>query len=200
MTKLKFCGLRRACDIEYANALNPDYIGFVFYKKSRRYVGMNTALRLRQKLSENIIPVGVFVDEDPKVILKYIQNGIISAVQLHGSEDEEYIIRLKNHTNVPIIKAFILKELKDISHANKSYADHILLDSGRGSGISFDHSILSGIRRPYFLAGGLTPQTIPNILTSLHPYAIDLSTSIETSGFKDFDKMHQIKSLLSNQL
>lgn len=191
MTKIKLCGLRRECDIEYANELLPEYIGFVFTPKSKRYVEPELALELRKKLDSEIIPVGVFVDENPELIAGMIKRGIISAVQLHGNEDNAYIAGLRRlvGSSVEIIKAFVVKSENDVEAANNSDADYVLLDSGGGSGEVFDHSLIKNIDRPYFLAGGLTPENVGGAVSRLQPYAVDASSCLETDGFKDFNKM-----------
>ena len=148
MTKIKLCGLTRECDIEYANELAPDYIGFVFAEKSKRYVTPEKACLLRRKLSGGIIPVGVFVNEAPDFIADLLTQNIIDAVQLHGTEDEEYIRNLRKLTDRPIIKAFRIETETDVEAANKSSADYVLLDSGGGTGTVFDWALLKDIKRP----------------------------------------------------
>ena len=189
MTKIKLCGLKRPCDIEYVNELNPEYIGFVFAKKSKRYISPKEAEALRKQLNEKIIPVGVFVDEDIDIIVDLIRSNVICAVQLHGNESEDYIKALKEITGITIIKAFQIKSQEDIKLANKSLADYVLLDSGGGSGETFDWSIINKINRPYFLAGGLTSHNVEIAIGKLNPFAVDASSSLETDGFKDKEKM-----------
>lgn len=189
MTKIKLCGLRRPCDIEYANALAPEYVGFVFAKKSKRYVTADEAEVLRKQLNEGIVPVGVFVDEEIPRIEELLYRHIIGAVQLHGNEDEAYINALKKRTDCPVIKAFRIKDKQDIVAANRSSADYVLLDSGGGSGETFDWSLLGEMERPYFLAGGLTPENVGEAIVKLHPYGVDASSSLEKQGFKDREKM-----------
>lgn len=194
MTKIKLCGLRRSCDIQYANALAPDYIGFVFAKNSKRYVRTDEAEVLRKQLNPGIIPVGVFVDEEILLIEKLLEGHIIEAIQLHGSEDEAYIGALRESIRgkgieSPIIKAFRIRDKEDIAAANRSSADYVLLDSGGGSGETFDWSLLGEISRPYFLAGGLTPENVGEAIKKLYPYGVDASSSLETEGFKDKEKM-----------
>lgn len=189
MTKIKLCGLKRECDIEAANALKPEYIGFVFWKKSKRYVSPETAETLKAMLCEDISAVGVFVDEEPEAVAGLLKKGIIDIAQLHGSEDEEYIKKLRGLTDKPIIKAFCIKSESDIINANGSGADFVLLDSGLGTGNSFDWSLIRKIKRPYFLAGGLGTENVGEALRELHPYAVDVSSKIETDGLKDKEKM-----------
>lgn len=189
MTKIKLCGLTRHCDIEYANKLLPEYIGFVFAPKSSRYISCEYASELRQKLDSRITPVGVFVNEEIEVIAKLVKSNIIDAVQLHGNEDEKYIADLQKNVDCIIIKAFRIEQAADINSADSCCADYVLLDSGGGTGKTFDHSLIQNISRPYFLAGGLTPENIGTAINKLHPYAVDASSSLETNGFKDINKM-----------
>lgn len=189
MTKIKLCGLSRQCDIEWANELKPDYIGFVFWSKSKRNVSPKKAKELKALLSPDIKAVGVFVNEPVQNVAKLLNNNIIDIAQLHGSEDEEYISKLRTLTNKPIIKAFLLKSKDDAQKAEKSTADHILLDSGMGTGKGFDRSLLKNISRPYFLAGGLYPENVADAIETLSPFAVDVSSGIETDNFKDKNKM-----------
>ena len=144
MTKIKICGLSRSSDVAAANVFKPDYVGFVFWKKSRRYIGKETAKYLRQELSPDIKTVGVFVDADIDFVTELLNEGIIDLAQLHGSENEKYIHQLREQTDKPIIKAFIIKSQDDIDTANLSSADHILVDSGMGGGKGFDYELLKG--------------------------------------------------------
>ena len=157
--------------------------------ESRRYVTPQTAAELKQLLSTEIQAVGVFVNESQKKITELLHSGIIGIIQLHGDEDEDYIRRLKQHTDKPIIKAFRVETENDIADAERCSADYILLDSGAGTGTVFDWKLLMNIRRPYFLAGGLSPDTVGKAVTTLHPFAVDVSSGIETGGTKDKEKM-----------
>ena len=191
MTKVKFCGLRRPEDIEYANDLRPDYIGFVFAKKSKRYVTPDEAKKLKDLLDPEIKACGVFVNEDIDEVVRLLREGIIDIAQLHGSEDEAYIKELKSKAKTPVIKAFEVKGEDVIKAAEGSSADMILLDSGKGSGMVFNWQLIKGISRPYFLAGGLTPENAEDAIAALSPYALDVSSGIETDGFKDKAKMEK---------
>lgn len=201
-TRIKLCGLSRLCDIEAANELMPDYAGFVFAKKSRRYVTAQQAAELKKHLNPSIAAVGVFVDEDPENIARLFRDGIIDMAQLHGSETAESIKRLRGLPSVPdgprIIQAFQIRSARDCTLAQNSAADYILLDSGSGTGKSFDWKLIresreeSGepaIRRPYFLAGGLDAENVQAGIAALRPYAVDVSSGIETGGYKDRKKM-----------
>lgn len=206
LPKIKLCGLSRPCDIRSANELRPDYAGFVFAPKSRRYVSPKKALELKGMLDKEIQAVGVFVDEDPRIIAGLVRQGVIDLVQLHGREDERYIRELRQmleETQVPgqrpggcerteIIKAFSIASGQDAERAQRSGADVVLVDSGcGGTGEAFDWSLLKKIRRPYFLAGGLNAGNVGDAVRKLKPYGVDVSSGIETDGSKDRKKMKE---------
>ncbi|MBQ7155787.1 MAG: phosphoribosylanthranilate isomerase [Synergistaceae bacterium] len=182
MTRIKLCGLSREEDIRTANELMPDYVGFVFWEKSRRYVEPVRAEKLRKILAEGISAVGVFVDEKPENISALANSGVIDIVQLHGQESEEYIACLRKLIHAPIIKAFRFGEVRETT------ADYVMIDSGMGTGKTFDWSGIS-TTRPYFLAGGLTPENVRTAIRTLHPFAVDVSSGIETDGVKDAEKI-----------
>lgn len=189
MTKIKICGLTRLCDIEAVNACRVDYAGFVFSPASRRFVTAERAKELKARLLPEIRAVGVFVDEAIDTVAGLLNEGVIDAAQLHGSEDEDYIARLRELTDRPIIKAFRIKSAFDAARAEQSGADCILLDSGAGSGEAFDWELPRNVGRPYFLAGGLTPQNVGRAIEKLHPFAVDVSSGVETDGKKDKTKI-----------
>ena len=189
MTRIKMCGLRRPEDIEAAGELLPEYIGFVFFPGSKRYVAPETARALKSGLNPGIRAVGVFVDEKPETVAKLLSDGTIDMAQLHGSEDEAYLADLRKRTDKPLIRAFRVRGAEDALRAQASSADEILLDAGAGDGKTFDWSWLRQVKRPYFLAGGLTPENAGRAVRELKPYAVDVSSGIETGGFKDIVKM-----------
>ena len=189
MTKVKMCGLSRMEDIEYANEVLPEFIGFVFAPKSRRYVSFEQAKKLRGELDYRIAAVGVFVDEDIENIVRLVKDEVIDMVQLHGSEDNAYIAKLREMAEVPIIQAFKIIDSYDAESAVLSDADFVLLDSGMGTGKTFDWSLIKSINRPYFLAGGISPENAAQAVERFSPYAVDASSSLETDGVKDLSKM-----------
>lgn len=189
MTKCKLCGLFRPCDIAAANKLRPDYIGFVFTKASSRFVTDRQACALKSQLHPSIPSVGVFVDESPQRIAGLVREGIIDLIQLHGRETESYLQQLRMLTDAPIIQAFRIRDDSDVRKAQKSTADLILLDAGAGDGKQFDWQLVKQVNRPYFLAGGLTPENVEAAIKKLHPYAVDVSSGVETEGRKDQEKM-----------
>lgn len=213
--KIKICGLKRIEDIEAANELCPEYIGFVFADFSHRCVDKKTAAKLKARLSPRIQAVGVFVDEDVSFVAELMNEGVIDIAQLHGTEDNGYIEELRRMTSGAvkdqadrvgadklesdkprIIKAFNMRKVKDIFEIEASSADLVLVDSGTGSGETFDWSRLREIHRPYLLAGGLGPDNVRIAVESLHPYGVDVSSGVETDKVKDTEKMKNFVSIV----
>lgn len=197
--KIKLCGLKRIEDIEAVNEAKPDYIGFIFAKKSRRYVSTETAERLKQHLNPDIEAVGVFVNEDIDKVIEQAKKQVIDVIQLHGEEDVAYVKDLKKAVDVLIIKAISMTKpdaRQQINMWEISDVDYLLLDSGNGgTGEQFSYKLLQEIgnlKKPYFLAGGLNPGNLENAVQQQQnnqPYALDLSSGIETNGIKDLDKI-----------
>lgn len=185
MTRIKFCGLKTLDDIQAANKIAPEYIGFVFAPKSKRYVAPAQARQLRNALDRQIMAVGVFVNENVSNVAALLNDGTIDVAQLHGNETDAYIKNLRGLTAKPIIKAF---QSDNIAAAEQSPADYVLIDSGAGGGKVFDWTLIN-LRREYFLAGGLTVENVCAAIDMLSPFAVDVSSGIETDGRKDFDKM-----------
>lgn len=191
MTKIKICGLRRPEDIAYVNEAKPDFAGFIIdVPKSRRNVPREKVRELTALLSPEILPVGVFVNAPMETILSLVTDGTLKAVQLHGQESQSYLEELKKQVAVPLIRAFSIRSPEDLTEAEKSPADFVLLDNGAGgTGETFDWSLLSSFDRPFFLAGGLRPDNITKAISRFHPYALDLSSGVETDGYKDKEKI-----------
>lgn len=202
-TFIKICGLRRPKDIEAANAVRPDAVGFILSQGYRRSVSLKQAFELIEMLDSAIAPVGVFVDEPIETVARFTHaydfDGYDAPrnvmVQLHGHEDNDYIARLRHAmaypgwSGIPIVQAFIVRSAQDVERACQSSADFILLDGGTGAGKTFDWTLLEGVSRPYFLAGGLGPDNLAEAVARLHPYAVDMSSGVETEGLKDPAKM-----------
>lgn len=192
MTKIKLCGMYRERDIDYVNEAQPDYIGFIInFPKSHRSVSPDRAEELRKRLRIGIKAVGVFVNSPVTVCADMAKRGVIDLIQLHGSEDAEYIESLRRFTDVPIIKAVKVTAPEDIARAETLGADFLLLDNGTGTGQMFDHSLIDveKISTPFFLAGGLTPENIAQAAQTVNPYAVDISSGIETDRVKDREKI-----------
>ena len=199
MAKIKICGLKRLKDIEIVNKYKPDYVGFVF-ADSKRKVTSEFAGQMKKNLDSSIISVGVFVDADIEEILKLYYDEVIDVVQLHGQENEEYINRLKQKSNyqLKIINAIEMSDKKDLKAYDNSLADYLLLDSGKGSGKTFDWRLIrKDLKKEFFLAGGLNAQNISEAIKEFNPYAVDLSSSLETNGYKDELKIKEVMEAIN---
>lgn len=192
MTRIKLCGMARMADIDAVNELMPEYIGFIFVPGRRRNIAPELAAELKRRLLPGIQAVGVFINEEPDRVAQFLREGLIDIAQLHGTEDEDYIKRLRGLTKKPLIKAFRIETEEDIRRAEASTADYVLLDSGiGGTGRVFDWTLLQQMKRPYFLAGGLTAENVRPAVERLRPYAVDVSSGIEIDGLKDQMKMRE---------
>lgn len=190
MTMIKICGISREEDARAVNDALPDYAGFVFYERSKRYVSPEVAASLRRMISPTIKTVGVFVDADVRFIAELARDGTIDTAQLHGSEDDEYIKALRAEAQIPIIKAFKVRGDGDIASASRSAADIVMLDGGAGDGRKFDWGVLASFAsRPFFLAGGLSPDNVREALELTRAWGVDVSSGVETAGLKDRAKI-----------
>ena len=202
----------KPCDIEYANRVKPDFVGFIF-ANTRRKIGATQAKQFREALDAEIPSVGVFVNEDISVITSLVQDGCIDMIQLHGEEDADYIRRLREICDVPVIKAVKVQTVEQIRQAAALPVDYLLLDTYRkgvlgGTGEAFDWELLREAKaaagdtaegelfgKPYFLAGGLHAGNLREA-AELGSYGLDISSGIETDGSKDFTKMVEVMKLL----
>ena len=188
MTRVKMCGLRSEADVRAVLELRPDFAGFILSGGFRRSISRETFAELSAMLiGSGIKRVGVFVNEPLDSIIDFAD--YIDVIQLHGSEDEDYIRSLRKLTDKPIIKAITVRSEADIEAARASSADYVLLDSGTGTGSTFEHSLIADIDRPFFLAGGLTAENVSEAIRRFEPFAVDASSSLETDGIKDKTKM-----------
>ena len=204
MVKIKICGMRREEDIEMANKYKPDYIGFVFADSPRK-VTFDQAKELSSQLNEDIVPVGVFVNEHMKLIVDLFKEGIIEIAQ-------NYIKNLKaksleqSGSEIPIINAIEIRD--DVDYNDKllewrdSVSDYFILDSGKGSGKTFDWNLIDKnsefFENSIFLAGGLNSENLASAIEEFNPFAVDLSSSVETDGFKDEEKIKKIIGIVEN--
>ncbi len=197
MTKIKICGLKQECDATYLNKVLPDYAGFVFVKGRRRYIEPGKAAVLRCMLDKRIRTVGVFIDEKPETIKSLVDCDIIDAVQLHGNETAQYIMKIKALTGKTVIKVFKAPQTQETElsawyeSVENSPADLVLIDTGAGTGRAFDWNIAKEIKRPYILAGGLSPENVSEAIKLLHPFGVDVSSGVETDGAKDEHKIER---------
>ena len=212
MQKIKFCGMRKPCDIEYANRVKPDFGGFIF-ANTRRKISPAQAKQFRETLNVEIPAVGVFVNEDIPVIASLVQDGCIDMIQLHGEEDADYIRCLREVCDVPVIKAVKVQTVEQIQQTAALPVDYLLLDTYRkgvlgGTGEAFDWELLREAKaaagdtaegelfgKTYFLAGGLHAGNLREA-AALGSYGLDVSSGIETDGSKDFTKMVEVMELV----
>lgn len=187
MAKIKICGLKRLEDIKYANELVPDFVGFILSDGFKRSIKPQQAVQLKAKLSDNIKAVGVFVDEPAEAIDCFLRQGVIDIVQLHGGETPEFCSKI----NAPVIKMLKPTDFDKISQY-EPYVDYFLFDSGTGTGKTFDWSKIPKTQKPFFLAGGLNKENIPLAMKTVNPYAVDLSSCVETDGCKDYIKIKEV--------
>lgn len=194
MTKIKICGLRRSQDIMMANRYKPDFVGFIIdFPKSHRSVTSEEVTKLRSFLTEEIPIVGVFVNQPIEKVILLLKDRIIDIAQLHGNESPEYIKQVKDETGCQVIKAFEVKSEDDIIKADESPADYLLLDQGKGGGETFDWSLIKEKpAKPFFLAGGLKPENLQQAIDEVHPWAVDISSGVETDGVKDEEKIKEV--------
>ena len=217
--KLKVCGMKYNENITQVAALQPDYIGFIFYEKSARFVEKDTP-----KVSKNSKKTGVFVNATLAYILEKISEHHLQAVQLHGNETPEFCSALRHaelvsspqiknpkQTQVEIIKVFSIKDDFDFSVLKpyESVCDYFLFDTkGKlpgGNGYTFNWDVLKDYRstKPYFLSGGIGLDQLENIKefqksnASNYCYAIDVNSAFEIEpGLKNIEKLKAFKSQL----
>ncbi len=199
MAKVKICGISHEVEIGIMNELRPDYVGFVFYTKSKRFIAPEHAGMLKSKLNRAIKTVGVFVNTSIETVALCVETASLDLVQLHGDETSEYIASLREYIHCPIIKAFKISRAIDAERAMYSPADYVMLDSGAGAGKTFDWSLIGATKRKYFLAGGLTPENVEQALEiTPSPYALDVSTGVELNRLKDYRKVMKFISAVRN--
>ena len=199
LTRIKLCGLMREPDIRQVNRLLPEYAGFIL-APSRRRVSPEYAGQLVALLDERVQPVGVFVDESIAGVTAAVACAGLRVVQLHGGENKAYVEQLRAALppGVEIWKAFRMKGPETVLQAQQAHSeglfDRMLLDAWHpaqagGSGAVFDWTLLGNLSTPYVLAGGLHAENVADAITSLCPWGVDVSSGVETDGYKDEQKM-----------
>ncbi|WP_436853810.1 phosphoribosylanthranilate isomerase [Staphylococcus caeli] len=206
MMKLKFCGFKTIADVQKAKDLNIDAIGFIHYKKSKRYVDIQTINQFIQIIPNTIEKVIVFVNPDIDTLDAIIEGTGVTAIQLHGDEPLTTIQYIREkRKNIKIIKALPAtnrKELKKNIEKYKSLVDQFIIDTPSqtygGTGQVYDWQMLEGLEDvDYLVAGGMDEQNIRKIRTlSLNHNGYDIASGIETNQEKDLTKMHTIIELV----
>ncbi|MDZ7806860.1 MAG: phosphoribosylanthranilate isomerase [Gracilimonas sp.] len=210
-TKIKICGITNLEDARFAAGALVDYLGFIFYDKSPRYIEPGEAGAIINWI-EGPEKVGVFVNQSLDDVNSIAKQTGLDYVQLHGDESPEYCELIEK----PIIKAIHIEEesvdylLKHQIEKYSEVADYLLFDTKidglwGGTGTSFDWSVITdlGIDIPFFLSGGLKAENIKEAIKTVQPYAVDVSSSLEQKpGLKDFDKietfMDEIRAIEQN--
>lgn len=185
MANIKICGLKRVEDVEFINALKPDFCGFILADGFKRSIDFDTAQML-SALVADVKRVGVFVDDSLDKIQNCLDKGIIDIVQLHGNESPDFCKKI----NAPVIKVLKVNAF-DKADLYANCVDYYLLDSGTGTGKVFDWSKIPSLKKPMLLAGGLSVDNVKDAIDAVNPYAVDMSSSVETNGVKDYDKIKQ---------
>ncbi|MBC8987872.1 phosphoribosylanthranilate isomerase [Pedobacter sp. N36a] len=211
--KLKICGMLHPENIREVAALQPDYLGFIFFKGSKRYAG-EVLPEVLANLPENIMKTGVFVNETLETVLSLVDKYQLNALQLHGAESPEYCRELKVSlgsmtalNTVELIKAFGVDEAFDFSLLNSYTAtvDYFLFDTQTphhgGSGKQFDWQLLTKytLDLPYFLSGGIAAESAEmlNSIVDHRLFSIDVNSKFEIEpGLKDLEKLKVFKSKL----
>ena len=198
--RVKLCGMSREADIRCVNEAGPDYIGFMFYERSRRYVDPGKAARLRKMMRPGILAAGVFVNRAEEEILQIAEECALDLLQLHGAETPEFLSRVRERSGLPVVKAVSMTDGGSgapLAAWEDSDADFLLLDNGKGgTGKTFNHGAIGRVRKPFFLAGGLNASNIREAVLSVRPYAVDVSSGIETDGVKDPAKITEIMEII----
>ncbi len=201
MVKIKICGIRRIEDVYYVNQYLPDYIGFVF-ADTRRKVSLETAAMLAKELNPRIKRVGVYVRQEIELLTESLVSGTVDYLQLHGDEDAAYeealFESLTQHgiddPQERCIKAFRIRGVEDFKKIGETKCRWLLLDTYSqtlpgGTGEHFNWDLIQGIDREFFLAGGISVDNIERAIREVKPYAVDVSSSLETDGVKDKEKI-----------
>ncbi|MFP3593840.1 phosphoribosylanthranilate isomerase [Chryseobacterium sp. SIMBA_038] len=211
-SKLKVCGLTKLDQIQELISMNTDFLGFIFYEKSPRYVLNHLTLEDISKVDHHG-KVGVFVNEDLETIIEIVQKANLNFIQLHGDESENFISELKDKLNpeIGIIKVIRIgseklegaSSIQETINRQLKTSNYLLFDTDSkafgGTGKQFDWSLLNEfeISLPYFLSGGISEENINDIkILNQKPFALDINSKFELeAGIKDVEKIKKFKSL-----
>ena len=200
--KVKICGVGNLEDANLVASLGAEYIGMNFYKESPRKVSVKMARDIIDKLPPFVQSVGVFVNEELPVVVSTVKKTGLDFVQLHGDETPEYCAAVKEKTGVPVIKAFRIVDESSFAPLAQyqSIVDYFLLDAyvpevpgGTGEMFNWDLVVTMKVKdlgKPFFLAGGLTPENVAQAVEKVDPFAVDTASGVERlPKRKDFEKM-----------
>lgn len=192
--KVKICGIKDVETALTAVESGADALGFVF-AESKRKITSEQAREIIKELPDELLKVGVFVNEDPDVIRKIVDEAGINVIQLHGDETPEYCAQF----SVPVIKALSIESHDDLNQMGLYSCDYYLLDSPKGkyrggNGVTFDWNLLNGEKldgKKIILAGGLSIENVEQAIEVGAPYMVDVSSGVETDGKKDVNKIRK---------
>lgn len=200
--RVKICGITNSADAKKSVLCGADAIGFVFYPPSPRYISPQRALEIVATIPPFITTIGLFVNTEPNDIKAILDLVPLAMLQFHGNETPKFCAQWGK----PYIKSFYPQKGKDIVSQIDSYQsacgvlfDSYLTDTPGGTGQTFDWSCIPQIKKPVILAGGLTPKNLAMAIRKVHPYALDVSSSLEkTPGIKDSKKIFSFMEALRN--
>ncbi|MCR5273315.1 MAG: phosphoribosylanthranilate isomerase [Lachnospiraceae bacterium] len=200
--KVKICGLRSVKDIEVVNKYKPNFAGVIF-AKSKRQVTIEQAKEMKAALDKDIKLVGVFMNQSSDCVIETALDCGLDMIQLHGDEELDILKKVKKETGLPVIKNipvpdttndFVPEIWENIMRMYEREADYILFDTfsggkSGGTGKRFNLNLLPKMNKPFFVAGGVDPYNVKEICDRANPFAVDVSSSLETDGMKDEEKI-----------
>lgn len=198
--KIKICGLRTQKAARTAESAGADYLGFILWPKSRRYVSPSVAAGIVSAIQDGAACVGVVVDQPLEEVVALARRCRFYAIQLHGHEPPEYAEQLRTAADVRIIKAFRWRDDFSVEAANSYPADYILLDTfkkgmagGTGEAFRWREAAekVQRLKKPLFLAGGISKENAREAAQVLKPFALDVSGSLEENGEKSPKKIEE---------
>ena len=191
ITKVKICGITNLKDAKCCVEAGADFLGFVFYKKSKRYLRPLSVKKIIEKLPKTVLKVGVFVNQTPAEVKKIAEICSLDLLQFHGDESPDY---LKSFKACKTIKAFRLKERFSVTELKRYRQTLFLFDTFKkeafgGTGEAFDWDLLKPLKKmktPFLVSGGLTPKNVGELISHIQPFAVDVSSGVEKApGKKD---------------
>lgn len=202
MTKIKICGITNKEDAAFCAKVGADLLGLVFYKKSPRFIAPDEAAKIIADLPTHVLKVGVFVNEAPAAVHEIAKECGLDLLQFHGDESPEY---LRGFEIARTIKAFRVKNSASLNRCGLYHAGMFLFDTFKkesfgGTGETFEWSLLEPFDRlkiPYFVSGGLTPENVREAIKNIHPFAVDVSSGVESApGRKDHRRVEEFIAAL----
>lgn len=199
--EIKICGIRRFEDVEIVNKYRPEYIGFIF-ADTKRYVSPGFARELSDKLNRDIKTVGVFVNAPIDFVRGTVKTAGLDVVQLHGEEDDEYIASLGGICEIwKAVRVRDGEDIENVAGVSRILLDKYASDAYGGTGERFDWSRIGALKtdKPIVLAGGLNKENVRTGIEIFNPVCVDVSSAVETDGFKDEMKVKEFIEAVRNE-